>query len=282
MNNSFSIITPNYNMGNYLEETIESVLCNLKKGDEYFIIDGGSTDNSIEIIHKYEKYLSGWISEPDRGYADAISKGFKKSTNPFQCWINSGDLLLKGSLEKARVALTEMDADMIFGDDVYIDERGRVIKHSSGFVRSLRKMMLYGGWTPLQDACYWKKSLYERVGGIDPNKKYAADYGLFLRMSGFGDCRYVPIIFSAFRKHDGQKSIAGSSLYKKERNSIRKDSLLNEKVCNKKKQLTILEYFIRVRWRARISTYLHKSIIPSGTPVSKLKVIELITRKVIL
>ena len=239
MNNSFSIITPNYNMGNYLEKTIESVLCNLQKGDEYFVIDGGSTDNSVEVIRKYEKYLSGWVSEPDKGFADAISKGFKKSTNIFQCWINSGDLLLKGSLKKAQVALTEMDADMIFGDDVYIDEQGRVIKHSSGFVHSLRKIMLYGGWTPLQDACYWRKSLYERVGGIDPNIKYAADYDLFLRMSGFGNCRYVPIIFSAFRKHDGQKSIAGSSLYQKERNFIRKDNLLNEKVCIIKKQLMI-------------------------------------------
>lgn len=151
MNISFSIITPNYNMGNYLEETIESVLDNLQKEDEYFVIDGGSTDNSVEIIRKHEKYLSGWISETDRGCADAISKGFKKSTNTFQCWINSGDLLLKGSLEKSRGALTEMDVDMIFGDNVYIDEEGRVIKHSSGFIRSLRKMMLYGGWTPRQD-----------------------------------------------------------------------------------------------------------------------------------
>jgi len=275
MNSSFSIITPNYNMGNYLEETIESVVCNLLKGDEYFIIDGGSTDNSIEIIHKYEKYLSGWISEPDRGYADAISKGFKKSINTFQCWINSGDLLLKGALKKARVALTEMDVDMIFGDDIYIDEQGRVIKHSSGFVRSLRKMMLYGGWTPLQDACYWRKSLYDRIGGIDPNMKYAADYDLFLRMSGFGVCRYVPIIFSAFRKHDGQKSIIGSSLYKKERKFIRKHVLLNEKVYIIKQQLMILEYYIRIRWRAHISSHLHKSLIPAGISVYKLKALEL-------
>lgn len=278
MNSSFSIITPNYNMENYLEETIESVLCNLQKGDEYFVIDGGSTDNSVEVIRKYEKYLSGWISEPDKGYADAISKGFKKSTNPFQCWINSGDLLLKGSLEKARVALMEMDADMIFGDNVYIDEEGRVIKHSSGFVRSLRKMMLYGGWTPRQEACFWKKSLYERVNGIDPTIQYAADYDLFLRMSSLGCCEYVPIIFSAFRKHEGQKSIIRSS-YSKERNFLRKCALSDEKICITKQKLAILEYYIKLRWYTHISAYLYKSLIPGGVSVSKLKALEIKKRK---
>ncbi len=85
-------------------------------------------------------------------------------------------------------------------------------------------------------------------------------------MSGFGNCKYVRIIFSVFRKRNSQKAIARSSLYKKERKVIRKDVLLNEKVCIVKKQLMILEYYIRVRWRAHISTYLHKSIIPSGLP----------------
>ena len=112
-----------------------------------------------------------------------------------------------------------------------------------------------------------------------PNKKYAADYDLFLRMSGFGNCKYVPIIFSAFRKHNSQKSIIRSS-YSKERNFLRKCALSDEKICITKQKLAILEYYIKLRWCARISTYLHKSIIPSGTPVSKLKAIELITRKV--
>ncbi len=79
-----------------------------------------------------------------------------------------------------------------------------MIKHSSGFVvLSLRRMMLYGGLTPRQEACFWRRSLYERVNGIDPTIQYAADYDLFLRMSSLGYCEYVPIIFSAFQKHEG-------------------------------------------------------------------------------
>jgi glycosyltransferase involved in cell wall biosynthesis len=278
MNSSFSIITPNYNMGNYLEETIESVLCNLQKGDEYFVIDGGSTDNSVEIICKYEKYLTGWISEPDKGYAHAISKGFNKSTNPLQCWINSGDLLLRGSLGRARAELTEMNVDMIFGDNIYIDEEGRVINHSSGFIHSLRKMMLYGGWTPRQEACFWRRSFYKRINGIDPTIQYAADYDLFLRMSILGSCEYVPIIFSAFRRHKGQKSIVGS-LYCKERRFLRKRALSNEKICITKQKLAILTYYFKVRWLIHISAHLYKPLIPSGISASKLEALKIKKRK---
>lgn len=275
MNDSFSIVTPNYNMGCYLKETIESVLQNLRTGDEYFIVDGGSTDESVEIIRSYEKHLTGWISERDKGYADALSKGFKRSNGAFQCWINSGDLLLKGTLDKAREMLIRTGADMVFGDDLYIDEHGCVIKHSSGSVRSLKKMMLHGGWTPLQDACYWRKSLYDHIGGIYPNMRYAADYALFLRMSCTGHCEYVPIVFSAFRKHYGQKSIAGESSYRQERETFRKYILCNEKLPLVKRVWLSLAYHTNTKWRVHISKHLRKSYIPIGASVSNLEAKEI-------
>ncbi len=219
---NFTVVTPNYNMGEYLGETIESVLRNLRPGDEYFIIDGGSTDNSLNVIRSYESRITGWISERDKGYADALAKGFRRSTADFQCWINSGDLLLQGALDSARKLLEESGVGMIFGDDLYIDERGVIIQVSNGRVASLPDMMLYGGWTPLQDACYWRRDFYEKVGGLDPEQKYAADYDLFLRMSLQGDCRYVPMIFSAFRRHGEQKSQSGALAYKREREACRK------------------------------------------------------------
>ena len=214
---NFTIVTPSYNLGEYLGKTIESVLRNLRPGDEYFIIDGGSTDNSVDVIRSYESHITGWISERDKGYSDALVKGFKRSTADLQCWINSGDLLLQGALDSARKLFEETGAEMIFGDDLYIDEQDAVLQVSNGCVANLGDMMLYGGWTPLQDACYWRRAFYEKVGGLDPELKYAADYDLFLRMSLYGECRYVPMIFSAFRRHGEQKSQSGALDYKRER-----------------------------------------------------------------
>lgn len=239
-------------MGEYLGETIESVLRNLCPGDEYFIIDGGSTDNSIDVIRRHESRITGWVSEPDKGYADALAKGFKRSTADFQCWINSGDLLLKGTLDAVRASLEESGADMIFGDDLYINEQGKVLQVSNGRASNLSDMILYGGWTPLQDACYWRRKFYIKVGGVDPEQKYAADYDLFLRMSLQGKCCYVPMIFSAFRRHDEQKSLSGALAYKRERESCQDRELarrVNGRLYNLAKTLY---YWPATRLRARL------------------------------
>jgi glycosyltransferase involved in cell wall biosynthesis len=215
-----SIVTPCLNMSSYLEATILSVVNNLRPGDEYFVIDGGSIDGSVDIIRRHEGKLASWISEPDDGYADALAKGFARSTGDILCWINAGDMYLPGAFAIATKLLNE-DIDMIFGDDFYIDENGRVLSHSYGWVPDLRSAMLYGGWTPLQDACFWRRELYRKVGGIDGSLRYAADYDLFLRMALSGRAEYVPFTFSAFRRHAGQKSIAGSREYENERRSVR-------------------------------------------------------------
>jgi glycosyltransferase involved in cell wall biosynthesis len=249
---SFSVVTPNYNMARFLPETIESVLQNLREGDQYFIIDGGSSDESVSIIQSFEGHLSGWISEPDNGYADALAKGFGQTKGEFQCWINSGDLLLTGALDNAREILERTGAEFIFGDDLYIDEESRVISFSRGYVRSLRNMMLYGGWTPLQDACFWRRSLYERVGGLNRNLSCAADYDLFLRFSLEGRSKYVPVAFSAFRKHDGQKSTSWAAKYEKERRECRSREL--QRIERAKLGTVILGgyYWTFVRFRERV------------------------------
>src|SRR5262245_44562048 len=116
-----SVVTPSFNMASYLEDTIKSVIANLGADDEYFIIDGGSTDGTIAIIRRYEQRITGWVSEADAGYADAIAKGFERAGGDILCWINAGDLYLLGALEAARNLLMG-DLDMIFGDDFYVDE----------------------------------------------------------------------------------------------------------------------------------------------------------------
>lgn len=269
--NNFTVITPNYNMADYLAETIESVLINLRPGDEYFIVDGGSSDGSVEIIRRYEHRISGWVSEKDKGYADALAKGFSRSEGQYQCWINCGDLMLPGALDEARARLEETGADMIFGDDLYIDERGDVLQVSNGRVSDLPVMMLYGGWTPLQDACFWRRSLYDKVGGVDPDQRYAADFDLFLRMSLAGDCRYVPAIFSAFRRHDGQTSNVHALGYRQERERCRQRELASRAIPSWRRGLLGARYWVQARWRARMQS--RRTDMPQliGRNVSEIK-----------
>jgi len=248
-----SVVTPSFNMLRHLENTLGSVLSNLHPADEYFVIDGGSSDGSVELIQTYADRLTGWVSEPDRGYADALAKGFARATGDALCWINAGDVLLSGALDGARAALQDTGADLIFGDDFYIDENDKVIFFSRGYVKDLQTAMLYGGWTPLQDACFWRRELYQRVGGIDGQVKYAADYDLFLRMALHGKATYVPKAFSAFRRHAGQKSISGAIAYRDERARVRERELAHRPQWPAHHLSRRLWQALAVRWRARVT-----------------------------
>jgi glycosyltransferase involved in cell wall biosynthesis len=265
---SFTVVTPNYNMGRYLAETIESVLCNLRPGDEYFVIDGGSSDESVDIIRRYESRLTGWVSERDAGYADAITKGFRRGNGELLAWINSSDLLLRGALDCARHFLSNPDLELIFGDDYRIDEDGTVIFRSYGGTDNLRNMMLYAGWTPLQDACFWRRSLYERVGGLNPATRYAADFELFLKFALNGHCAYVPVAFSTFRKHAGQVSISSERHYQSERLAIL-DRMQKGSIADIARRMT---YYVWLRVRGRIFQPFWNSRTYRGRPISELSV----------
>lgn len=264
--NRFVVVTPNYNMAEYLEATIQSVLGNLREGDEYFVIDGCSSDRSINIIKKYANRLTGWVSESDRGYAHAISKGFSLGNAQYQCWINCGDLLLEGALDKARAALEATGADLIFGDDLLIDDAGKVLQVTNGHAADLRAMMLYAGWTPLQESCFWTRDVHERVGGIDPAVKYAADYDFFLRISLAGRCQYVPAVFGAFRRHEGQLSMAKTALYKAERERCRARELA-ALPRNPWMPLITAFFWLKVRWRVRMLAKKRNMSHLEGKPV---------------
>jgi glycosyltransferase involved in cell wall biosynthesis len=214
-----SVVTPSFNLGPYLEDTIRSVVANLQPGDEYFVIDGGSTDGSVDIIRRYERHITSWVSEKDAGYGDALAKGFARASGDILCWINAGDLYLPGAFAAARHWLTP-DLDLIFGDDFYVDESNRVLSWSRGWVPDLRLATLYGGWSPLQDACFWRRELFAAIGGIDIGLRYAVDFDLFLRMSIAGRSRHVPVTFSAFRRHGGQISVSRAAGYHEERRRL--------------------------------------------------------------
>ena len=268
---AFSVVTPNFNMARFLPETIDSVLANLRPGDEYFVVDGGSTDSSVDILRSYESRLTGWVSEKDQGYADALRKGFSRTQGEFLCWVNCGDLLLPGALDAAAAALDESKADLIFGDDYFIDEDGWVIQRSFGGVKSLRNIMLFGGWTPLQDACYWRRSLYERVGGIEGDLTLAADFDFLLRAAWAGKSGYVSTVFSAFRRHSGQKSVAQRVDYEFERRRCRRRLMEQLRVSVCKRLFFGYAYWVAVRWRHFVLQRFRDQPQPAGTHIKHLK-----------
>jgi glycosyltransferase involved in cell wall biosynthesis len=263
---SFTITTPNYNTGRFLSETIESVLRNLRPGDEYYVVDGGSTDGSLDVIKRYESRLSGWSSGPDRGYSDAVAKGFQLGSGQVLAWVNSSDLLLPGALDCARMQFLDPEIDWIFGDDYHIDEAGIVQFRSHGGAWDLRNLMLYGSWTPLQDACFFRRSIYEKVGGLNPATRYAADFEFFLKLSIAGRPAYTPCVFSAFRKHAGQTSIDGVQKYREERSAIQRHfrTIEGDSVIKRS------AFYVWARLRARFCQGLWNSRAFQGRSISEL------------
>ena len=178
-----SIVTPNYNGAAFLEETIKSVLNQNYPNLEYIIIDGGSTDNSIDIIKKYDDNLSFWVSEPDNGLYDAIQKGFDKSTGEIMAWINSDDMYARGAFSMVSEIFSNFkQVSWLQGLPSTYDEQGRVVNISP--LKRWSKYNYYTGdfkWIQ-QESIFWRRELWEKSGSkLATELKYAGDFELWLR-----------------------------------------------------------------------------------------------------
>lgn len=201
-----TIVTPSFDQGRFLEKTIQSILSQQYENLEYLVIDGGSTDGSVDIIRRYQDRLHYWVSEPDSGQADAIAKGFARSTGEIMGWLNSDDLLLPGAL--ATVAQTfsrSRDIQMTYGNIVVINEWNHM-QHVCIQTPARFETLFYGGQIINQEAVFWTRNLYNRVGGLNRQLQYALDYDLWVRMSRVTMPHYIPVILAAFRQHPAQKS----------------------------------------------------------------------------
>lgn len=203
-----SIITPSYNQSEYLEETIRSVLDQKYPNFEYIIVDGGSTDRSVEIIRKYARQLAKWVSEKDCGQTDAINKGFSFASGDVLSWLNSDDTLLPNAVEEAVQHLVDHPRiGLVYGDANYINENGRVIGKFPSAQTSLQR--LRRGYVHIpQQSSFFRKAIWDLVGPLDPSFYFAMDYDLWIRIAEQAEIRYIPRVWSNFRLHSDAKTIA--------------------------------------------------------------------------
>jgi glycosyltransferase involved in cell wall biosynthesis len=207
-----TVITPSFNQAAFLEETIQSVLSQGYPNLEYFIIDGGSTDGSVEIIRRYSDRLAWWVSEKDHGQADAVNKGFARATGDIIGWMNSDDYYLPGSIAAGVRALQDhSDCGMVYGDVVSINGAGEVIN-----------VMTYGNWgldellqfnIIGQPSVFMRRAALERAGYLDASYHFLLDHELWLRVAQCAPVWYVPQRWSAARYHAGAKNVNAGPNY---------------------------------------------------------------------
>ncbi len=209
-----SIVTPSYNQGQFLEETIRSVLLQGYPNLEYIIMDGGSTDDSVEIIKKYEPWLSYWVSQKDDGQADAINKGFQKATGEIMAYINSDDVYLPYSLSLVALLFQQFyGVDWITGHSSFLVDNNVISprrNHSDAYNDRLMQLGFHVPWLlgiPQQVSTFWKRELFLRAGGyINKDLHIAMDVDLWIRMSRFSAPVFVAATMALMRLHDEQKS----------------------------------------------------------------------------
>lgn len=202
-----SIVTPSYNQARFLEETILSVINQNYPNLEYIIIDGGSADNSKEIIKKYESYLTYWVSEKDLGQSNAINKGFKKASGDIFGWINSDDYYYPGSFEVvAKAFLKNKKLDFVHGFEDHVNLHGKVICKYYPAFKSAKLSTIYSNTALLQLTCFWKSSCFGEVGGLDENLHMSMDFDLLIKLSKNYKSKYINYCIGAFRRYPEQKS----------------------------------------------------------------------------
>lgn len=210
-----SIVTPSYNKGRFIEETILSIKTQTYPRIEHIIIDGGSTDNTIDIIKKYEgTYNMQWVSEPDKGQSDAINKGWRMAKGEILAYLNADDTYMPWAVERAvKFLLGHPDVSMVYGDCNLIDKYGEVTGGDRGGAFDLRELVCFSSLVP-QPTVFFRREILDTVGFLDTYLYMGMDYDFFIRIGLKFKVQRIPHLLANFRQYPGIKSKTGLEFYK--------------------------------------------------------------------
>jgi glycosyltransferase involved in cell wall biosynthesis len=203
-----TIVTPSFNQAKFLEETMLSVLNQQGVEIEYIVVDGGSSDNSREIIARYADRLAWGVSEKDRGQTDALNKGFSRAKGDILAWLNSDDIYQPGAVKTAVDFLAaNPDIGMVYGDANFIDAKGREIGQFPAAQTDYQKLRRGFVHIP-QQAAFFRADLWRKVAPLDPSFFFAMDYDLWVRLARISKFKYLPgSVWASFRLHRAGKTI---------------------------------------------------------------------------
>ena len=211
-----TVVTPSYNQAQYLARTLDSVAMQKGVDVEHFVLDGGSTDNTVEVIREHGGHLAWWRSEKDAGQTAALIEGFERATGQVLCWLNSDDYFWDDqALSRVASAFAaNPDAAMVTGDTVLTAEDGRPVMLDMVWRPSARQMR-HNMAVP-QQSTFWSAGAYRAVGGIDPNFRYCMDFDLFQRMSQGRRIVRIPHVLAAFRLQPASKTATWGDVFRRE------------------------------------------------------------------
>ena len=205
---SASVVIPNFNGVGFLSETLASIAAQHAAALDVIIVDGGSTDGSVEIIRSWaEANGARWVSEPDGGQAQAINKGFRMASGDIVTWLNSDDLLPPGAVARAIEEFEhDPELDFTWGFCLLIDADGRPIRIGNFHVRRDLAELRGSRNFVVQPGTWFRRSVFDRFGYLDESYHFVFDYEFFLRMAGNVKARFVPEVVSNFRIHSSSKT----------------------------------------------------------------------------
>ena len=216
-----AVVTPSFNQGEYIEATLRSVVSQGYEALEYVVVDGGSTDGSVDTIQRYECDLASWVSEPDNGHAHALNKGFAKTTGEIMCWINSSDLHYPWTLRTVAQVFSELpQVEWLMGVPTTLDERGD-LKHVMTGASNAYDILAGNYHVIQQESVFWRRSLWERSGGrLNENLERAADFDLWLRFLRLAPLYHAQTILGGFRVHGDALGQEGGREYERESEAV--------------------------------------------------------------